>query len=438
MTEETNTKAFITSRRSLLLGVGAAGGAALAAGMSGAQAAENNGEQVTDAPLSDKMLEQQPFHGQYQSGIVTPRPAAGMIASFRVLANTPADVERLFRTLSERIAFLMKGGTPPALDDKLPPADNGILGPIVLPDNLTMTVSLGASFFDQRDWLLPHKPARLSRMKAFTNDALDQSLCYGDLSLQISSNTPDTNIHALRDILKNLPDLMVLRWKQEGSVPVLPRSPDGTHQSARNFLGFRDGSANPDASSTALMDRIVWVQGIGDEPVWARNGTYQAVRIIRNFVERWDRTPLGEQERIIGRLKPTGAPFGGHHETQVPDYPKDPEGTVTPLDAHIRLANNRTEAAEANLILRRPFNYSNGVSKSGQLEQGLLFICYQADLEKGFIAVQTKLNGEPLEEYIKPIGGGFFFTLPGVVDANDFLGRTLLEAAGHTPTNSKS
>ena len=52
----------------------------------------------------------------------------------------------------------------------------------------------------------------------------------------------------------------------------------------------------------------------------------------------------------------------------------------------------------------------------------------QADLEKGFIAVQKRLDGEPLEEYIKPIGGGFFFTLPGVRYARDWLGRTLMQA----------
>jgi len=79
-------------------------------------------------------------------------------------------------------------------------------------------------------------------------------------------------------------------------------------------------------------------------------------------------------------------------------------------------------------MLRRPFNYSNGVTKSGQLEMGLLFICYQANLENGFIAVQKRLDGEPLEEYIKPIGGGFFFTLPGVKDERDWLGRGLMAA----------
>ena len=431
-------KTLFTNRRNLLLGAGMAG-SALAAGLSTARAVpEKHEEQVTDAPVSDNTQQRQPFYGVNQAGIVTPRPAAGMIASFDVLAKTPVEVERLFRMLSERIAFLMQGGEPPISDDKLPPSDSGILGPVVPPDNLTMTVSLGSSFFDKRDWLQQHKPARLSRMKAFANDALDADLCHGDLALQISSNTPDTNIHALRDVIKNMPDLLGLRWKQEGSVPVLPPKPDGSHESARNFLGFRDGSANPDTNNAELMDRIVWVTEKNAEPDWSRGGTYQVVRIIRNFVERWDRTPLGEQERILGRKKASGAPFGGATEHDVPDYAKDTEGKVTPLDSHIRLANKRTGTSDANLILRRPFNYSNGVSKSGQLEQGLLFICYQADLEKGFITVQRQLDGEPLEEYIKPIGGGFFFVLPGPLNETDFVGRTLLEAAGHSMTPIRS
>ncbi|PRD45640.1 deferrochelatase/peroxidase EfeB [Phyllobacterium phragmitis] len=420
------------ARRKLLLGAGA-GAMAAAGGMVPQGAAALSNDSVTNAPESGTTQDRQPFYGLHQPGIVTPRPAAGMVASFDILSRDRAELEQLLRTLTDRIAFLMQGGRAPELDPKFPPPDSGILGPEIIPDNLTVTAALGASLFDDRFGLKPLKPLRLSRMQGSPNDALEKDLCHGDLLLQFSSNTPDTNIHALRDIVKNAPGQLLLRWKQEGSVPVQP--PEKVKESARNFLGFRDGSANPDPADEALMNRIVWVQPDSDEPAWAAHGSYQVARIIRNFVERWDRTPLQEQEAIIGRKKASGAPFDGRTEADVPDYAADPEGKVTPLDAHIRLANRRDADAEKHLMLRRPFNYSNGISKSGQLEMGLLFIAFQADLEKGFITVQKRLDGEPLEEYIKPIGGGFFFALPGVRNEKDFLGRALLEASG--PQNAR-
>lgn len=423
------------ARRQMLgIGVGALAALPAAAVAQAVEARSDTtpapGGQVADAPKSVHTQERVAFVGRHQAGVTTPRPSAGMIATFFVLAETPTDLERLFHTLSERIAFLTVGGRQPDLDPKLPPAGSGILGPVVQPDGLTITVSVGASLFTADLGLAALKPRQLRQMQAHSNDALDAALCHGDLSIQFCANTPDTNIHALRDIIKNTPDLLVMHWKQEGTVPPIPAVPGQPAESARNFLGFRDGSANPDSSDGAVMDRIVWVQPGKGEPDWATGGSYQAVRIIRNLVERWDRTPLGEQQAIMGRLKASGAAMdGGLTEHDPPDFSRDPQGVKTPLNAHIRLANPRTAESQANLILRRPFNYSNGVTKSGQLEMGLLFICYQADLEAGFVTVQKRLDGEPLEEYIKPIGGGFFFTLPGVRDEHDWLGRSLIEAS---------
>lgn len=192
------------------------------------------------------------------------------------------------------------------------------------------------------------------------------------------------------------------------------------------MLGFKDGTANPDSQNDKLMQKVVWVTADQQEPAWTIGGSYQAVRLIQFRVEFWDRTPLKEQQTIFGRDKQTGAPLGMQHEHDVPDYASDPEGKVIALDSHIRLANPRTPESESSLMLRRGYSYSLGVTNSGQLDMGLLFVCYQHDLEKGFLTVQKRLNGEALEEYVKPIGGGYFFALPGVKDTNDYLGSALL------------
>jgi deferrochelatase/peroxidase EfeB len=293
-----------------------------------------------------------------------------------------------------------------------------------------MTVAVGASLFDNRFGLARAKPRHLVTMTQFPNDALDPKLCHGDIMVQLCSNTAETNIHALRDVIKNLPDLMALRWKLDGFLPphTIKRAGKDT---VRNLLGFKDGTANLYARDGALLDRVVWVQGGagGDEPAWSADGTYQVVRVIRTLVERWDRTPLSEQQRIIGRAKPGGAPLGRTDEHDIPGYADDPEGKRIPLDAHIRLANPRTQATDTSRILRRGYNFSRGVTAAGQLDMGLLFVCFQSNLRAGFLAIQQRLNGEPLEEYIKPVGGGYFFVLPGVPDAtNAYLGQRLLEA----------
>ena len=410
------------ARRDLLLGLA---GGAIGLGLGSQAEATPAG---TLAPGDDGTQDSQPFYGLHQSGVITPQPAAALIASFDVLAEDRAALERLFRTLTEHIAFLTKGGEAPTLDPKYPAPDNGLLGPNVFPDNLTVTVAIGASLFDDRYGLQKLRPTRLIAMEQFPNDALEANNCHGDIVLQFCSNTAETNIHALRDIVRHTPDLLGLRWKIDGFLPPHTIKKLGK-ETVRNLLGFKDGTANLDASDGKLMNEIVWVEPNPDGPSWTSGGTYQVVRVIRMFVERWDRDALIDQEQIIGREKAGGAPLTYANEHDAPDYAADPKGERVPLTAHIRLANPRTPGTQSNRILRRSYNYSRGVTNAGQLDMGLLFVCFQSDLAAGFLTVQSRLNGEQLEEYIKPIGGGYFFVLPGVQSKDGFLAEGLLRAA---------
>ncbi|EPS5245581.1 Dyp-type peroxidase [Escherichia coli] len=360
------------SRRRLLKGIGAL---ALAGSCPVAHAQKTQSAPGTLSP--DARNEKQPFYGEHQAGILTPQQAAMMLVAFDVLASDKADLERLFRLLTQRFAFLTQGGAAPETPNpRLPPLDSGILGGYIAPDNLTITLSVGHSLFDERFGLAPQMPKKLQKMTRFPNDSLDAALCHGDVLLQICANTQDTVIHALRDIIKHTPDLLSVRWKREGFISDHAARSKGK-ETPINLLGFKDGTANPDSQNDKLMQKVVWV--------------------------------TADQQ-----------------EHDVPDYASDPEGKVIALDSHIRLANPRTAESESSLMLRRGYSYSLGVTNSGQLDMGLLFVCYQHDLEKGFLTVQKRLNGEALEEYVKPIGGGYFFALPGVKDANDYLGSALL------------
>lgn len=415
------------ARRRLLKGLGLLSGAAVVG--SGCPISGAAAKSFSPGALSPSAREErQPCYGAHQAGITTPQQAAMMLVAFDVLAEDKNELVRLFKLLTERIAFLTGGGNaPPVSNPQLPPLDSGILGEHIWPDNLTVTVSVGEALFDERYGLTALKPAKLQTMTRFPNDALDAESCHGDLLLQICANTNDTVIHALRDIIKHTPDLLAIRWRREGFISDHAARSKGK-ETPINLLGFKDGTANPNTANQALMDAILWVTKDQQEPAWAVGGSYQAVRIIQFHVEFWDRTPLGEQQTIFGREKLSGAPLGMKNERDEPDYTQDPQGKIIPLDAHIRLANPRTSETQSSLMLRRGYSYSAGVTSAGQLDMGLLFVCYQHDLEKGFLAVQKRLNGEALEEYIKPVGGGYFFVLPGVANNQHYLAQSLLEA----------
>jgi deferrochelatase/peroxidase EfeB len=408
------------ARRSFLQGAAAVAGAAGATALGGGSAVA---EPVAEVParVKSRVIT---FHGYHQAGIATLPQQDAIFLSCDVTASDRAELTKLFRTLTERARFLTAGGRPPKVSPTARPTDSGILGPTVPADGLTLTVGVGASLFDHRYRLSGRKPVQLVTMTPFRHDDLDPKLSQGDLLIQICADHRDTTVNALIDILTHTKSAMKLRWRIDGQ-----RNPERPVGVRRDWFGFKDGISNPSVTDPTQMNQWVWVQPKSAEPAWAAGGTYHVVRIVHFHIEAWQKVPVAQQERIFGRRKASGAPMYavGENANDLfdPIYTNDPQGLITPLNCHIRLANPQTpQTAATSTILRRSYDYDRSPNMP-ELDMGHAFVCFQQEL-KNYTTMQTRLENETLVPYITPKGGGYFFALPGVRDEKDYYARGLL------------
>ncbi len=394
-------------RRSALAGA--------AAGLGAADLA--SGGDSAAGPERAALREHVPFDGAHQGGIVSPQGEHATLVALDAIAPNRAALLEALTQLSAQARSLTTGYAFGQRDRDDPPPDSGTLGTTVAPDALTVTIAFGASLFDGRFGLAAKRPAGLETMPYFAGDDIDPDRTHGDVLVTLDANQRDTVLHAFRELMRPLRGSLAVRWTLDGFLSA-QRGP--TDRSARrNLFGFRDGTANPKG---ALRDRLLWLPPSAG---WAAGGTFHVVRVIRQHVEFWDRVGLREQENMIGRFRDSGAPLGGTSEFENPHYEQDPKGDRIPLDAHIRLANPRTPKTEPQRILRRGFNYHRGVDPAGQLDDGLIFNAFNRSIQDQFEVVQKRLAGEPMTDYITPVGGGYFFAPRGARGPSDWVGSGL-------------
>ena len=157
----------------------------------------------------------------------------------------------------------------------------------------------------------------------------------------------------------------------------------------------------------------LWAQPEDGSP-WMAGGSYLVSRRIRMTIETWDRTSLKEQEAIIGRHKGVRGAAGPGRRTR-PDRlrrPRPDGQPVIPAAAHIRLAH---PSHNGNMhLLRRGYNFADGVDRLGRMDAGLFFLAYQRDPRTQFVPIQTQLSRlDILNEYIKHGSSGLFACPPG-------------------------
>jgi len=413
------------SRRDLLKMAGI-GGAGLLLGGAGVGALfKSNQDSSTSAsasPTNSSYHGELPFYGEHQAGIITPAQDFVVFASFDLTTSSIDEVRKLFKDWTAAASVITQGGMLGEDNENLnvPPSDTGEAAGLQ-PSKTTLTFGVGPSFFDERFGLADRKPAELQDLPSFNGDALRKEWVGGDIGVQACANDMQVAFRAIRNLTRIARGKAALRWIQEGFQRTSGADPSGG--TARNLMGFKDGTGNPDVTDAAKMNEVVWTQA-GDGPQWMAGGSYMVVRRIRIRIEVWDRSTLGEQEATFGRYRASGAPLGSEQEFDPIDLEKkDDKGKpVIPMDAHIRVAKENGVQ-----ILRRSYSYSSGLdTRTGQLDAGLLFVAFNRSVAKQFIPMQRMLAAsDRLNEYIEHNGSALFACFPGVKEGG-WIGDTLL------------
>ncbi len=417
------------SRRRLL---GAAGAGAIAVGAAGVGGWAYGRE--SEEPPQGVDQATYPFEGRHQSGILTPAQDRLHFAAFDVTTDSREELVAMLKEWTSAARDMTAGipvgqGAPTPYD--APPTDTGeALG--LDAAGLTLTFGFGPSLFEDggkdRFGLRSRQPAVLRELPHFPADNLDEKRSNGDLCIQACAHDPQVAVHAIRNLARIGFGTVAMRWAQLGFGRTSSTSTEQV--TARNLLGFKDGTANIKSEDTEDIEKFVWVkEGDDDRADWLADGSYLVARRINMHIEPWDRTSIREQETLIGRDREEGAPLSGGTEFSELDLDlQGREGPLIAIDAHVRLAHHSQNNGAK--LLRRGYNFTDGSTALGRLDAGLFFIAFVRNPEEHYIPMQNQLSSkDALMEYLQHTGSGLFAVPPGVRSKDGYIGEGLFTPA---------
>lgn len=420
---------FTVNRRTMLMG-GIGAGAAL--GLAGFGAGYGTARATADSPASDEVV---PFRGEHQSGIVTPAQQQMIAVAFDMTAGRREDLRQLLEdwTLA---AERMQAGEPvndPKARDDVPPDDTGeAMG--LGTGALTITFGFGASLFEHpedgdRFGLAAHCPQVLKDgMPRMAAEKMDESICNGDLLVQICGEDPMVVLHAMHQFKRIAFGTASVKWMQLGYGRTSSTSTE--QETPRNFFGFKDGTSNIKTEDTdEELDKHLWIQPGDDAGDWAAGGSYLCFRKIHMMMEVWDELILSEQETIIGRDKLEGAPNSGGDEFTDPDFEKTGDDGEPLIDPTSHVAKVHPSHHGGARMLRRGYNYTEGLTKFGRLNAGLFFIAFVRNPATNFIPQLKAMYDDQMTEYLQHIAKGMFIIPGGLREEDSMVGQRLFEVS---------
>ncbi|MEV8239658.1 Dyp-type peroxidase [Microbacterium testaceum] len=390
------------TRRTFIIGGAVAGvGAVAAIGVDAAASAQAG---PASTPLNGDVTV--PFYGTHQAGIDTDAQAHASLIALDLRPDVDRDgIRRLLRTLTGDAARLTRGEA--ALADTEPELATA-------PARLTVTFGFGPGLVARAGALAP---SWLRPLPAFSIDRLRPEYGDGDLLLQIAADDPVTVAHAARMLLKDARAFAAPRWVQQGFRRAHGTERPGT--TMRNLFGQVDGTANPVPGTTAF-DEVVWAR-----EGWMAGGTGMVVRRIAMNLDTWDHLDRPGRDQAVGRFQATGAPLTGTDEFDEPDFDaKDAIGfPVIPEFSHLRRSRSDDPAER---IFRRGYNYDQTPPAGEVSDAGLVFVSFQADVDRQFVPIQQRLDQlDLLNQWTTPIGSAVFAVPPGCAEGG-FIGEGIL------------